>query len=96
MLIREYELRTGKEKMIANEKAGRRGPEKDAHLKTPSLMYRVLPRFHLKKKIRKRPRRFLSPPPPLPHRGLTWSYKESPLPPERTTWFVYRPYSKHE
>ena len=32
MLISQYELRTGKEKVAANEEnKGRRGPDKDAH-----------------------------------------------------------------
>jgi len=33
MSISQYELRTGKEKVIANEEKGRRGHEKDAHFK---------------------------------------------------------------
>jgi len=41
VLIRQNQSRTGKEKVIANEENGRRGPEKDAHLKTPSLMWCV-------------------------------------------------------
>jgi len=37
MLISQCRSRTGKEKVIANEEKGQRGPEKDAHLKIPSL-----------------------------------------------------------
>jgi len=36
--VYQYESRTGKEKVIVNEVKWRRRPEKDAHLKTPSLM----------------------------------------------------------
>jgi len=58
MLISQYinhsqsisKSRTGKDKLIANEEKGRWGPDKDAHLKTPSLMCRVSPRFQQKKK----------------------------------------------
>ena len=49
MLMSQYESRTGKEEMIANEWKERRGPEKDARIKTPSLMCRVSPRFQPKK-----------------------------------------------
>ena len=45
MLISQCESRVGKEKVIANEEKGRRGIERDAHFKTPSLMRRVSPRF---------------------------------------------------
>jgi len=76
MLISQCESRTGKEKVIANEEE-RRGPEKDAHLMTPSLMCRLSPR--LKKKT-KRDQVFFLGPPPLLHRGLTWFYEESPRP----------------
>jgi len=46
--VSQCELRTGKENVIANEEEGQRGPEKDAHLKTPSLLCRVSPRFQPK------------------------------------------------
>ena len=60
----------GKKKVIANEEKGRRGPKKDAHLKTPSLMCQLSPRFQQKKKPN-RPRGFCRTPPPLPRRGST-------------------------
>jgi len=80
MLISQYKSRTGKEKVIANDEKGRR--EKDTHL--DSIFY-VPGRPTVSAK--NRPRRF-SPSPP--RRGLTWFYKE-PSPPQRSTWFVYRP-----
>ena len=54
----------GKEKVIANEEEGRRGPEKDAHLKTPSLMWWLSPRFQRKKNSQKDHVVFVGPPPP--------------------------------
>ena len=60
--VSQYESRTGQGKVIANEEKGRRGPEKDAHLKTPSLMCRLSPRFQPKENSQKRPL-FLSAPP---------------------------------
>jgi len=70
--------RTGKEKVIADEEKGRRGPDEDAHLKTLPLMCRVSPRF--KPKTAKIDHVVFCWT-PLPHRGLTWFYKEPPLPP---------------
>jgi len=38
MLISQYKSRTGREKVIAKKEKGQRGPQKDAHLKTPSYV----------------------------------------------------------
>jgi len=65
MLISQCESRMGKEKVIANEEKGRRGHEKDANLRTASLMCRLSPRFQ-KKKQPKRPRGLCRTPPPPP------------------------------
>ena len=46
MLISQYQSRTWKEKVIANKEKGQRGPDKEAHLKTPSLTCLVSPRTH--------------------------------------------------
>ena len=63
MLITQYASRTGKEKVIANEEKGRRGPEKDAHLQTPSLMCWVSTRFQPKKQPNTITCFFVGPPP---------------------------------
>jgi len=68
---RYNESRMGKEKVIANDEKGRRGPEKDAHLKTLSLICRLSPRFQQKKKHPKRPRRTPPPSPDVVWRGST-------------------------
>jgi len=73
MLISQYESRTGKEKVIANEKKGQRGPEKYAHF-VPAITT-----VSEKKTTAKKTTWFLSDL-PLPRRGLTWFYKEHPLP----------------
>jgi len=70
----------GKEKVMANEEKGRRGPEKGVHLKTSSLTCRVSPRFQ-PKNSQKRQRGFLLDPPPSPFvvlRGFTRN-RPSPL-----------------
>ena len=73
----QYESRTGKELVIANEEMGRQGPRRDAHLKTPLWAMS----YHGFSNSQKKTSWFLVGPPRLPHRGLTWFYKEpSPLP----------------
>ena len=73
MLIGVYKSRTVNEKVIADEEKERRGPKKDVHLKTPTLMYRVSPRFQPKK----RPRDFFVGP-PLPPRWWFDVVKRNP------------------
>ena len=46
VLISQYQSRTWKEKVIANKEKGQRGPDKDAHSKSPSLTCLVSPRSH--------------------------------------------------
>jgi len=82
--------RAGKEKVIANQEKGRRGSEKDAHLKTPpSFMCRILPRFQPKQQPKNTTWFIVEP--PILHRGLEWFYKEPPSP--LTDHVVCRPFT---
>ena len=92
-LISHYESRTGKEKVIANEEKRRRGPERDAHycsFKDSVFYVPGLNTISAKKQTKTTTWFFVRPPSPPPS-WLTWSYKELPLSPQRTTWFVYCP-----
>jgi len=84
MFISQYQSRTGKEKVIANEEKGRRGPEKDAYLKTNRLLCAGAGSHHgFSQKEPKKDHVFIAfflTPPPLSLCGLTWFYKQPPLP----------------
>jgi len=89
MLVSQYESLAGKEKMTVNEEKRWRGLEKRCAFKGSVSCLPGLTTVSAKKQ-KKRPRGFLSIA-PSPHRGLTWFHKEPHLPPQWTTWFVYRP-----
>ena len=77
MSISEYQSRTGKEKVIANEEKGRRGPKKDSRCSLKDCLLCAGSHHGFSKKRKKKNSECTT----FPHLGLTWFYKESPLSP---------------
>jgi len=74
MLISQYE--SGKEKVIANDEKERWGSEKECTFQDSLSYVPSLTTVSAKRQL-KRPR-VICRTPPLPHRSLTWFYKDPP------------------